>query len=293
MDSSYVVSYCSPTRYCPFPVPLFFVPAPRAYCTGAYCHVHVYRTVPLLPGDLSFDLLSPGKPSCISLCTYFAQYIHLSPVLSVELCSSLYCSQSAGAPACLTLSSPSSLDSSRNTRSKLPYRHQRHNHLLPRLSLPHIFLSHPWRIGAMAATQPLDSRILSQLIPREYNGKSAQEGRRFLTHTRLYLDQMDIAKIASAISWIIALNHLTVTNPFFDAVGSGTSPGPGISRRDLPGRGSVDEWHARPTPLPRTTPRYQDPGRPIGRRAPSPGLRRRDRWRRSRRRAASCRTAVA
>ena len=48
----------------------------------------------------------------------------------------------------------------------------------------------------MAATQPLDSRILSQLIPREYNGKSAQEGRRFLAHTRLYLDQMDIAQIA-------------------------------------------------------------------------------------------------
>ena len=120
LDSSYVVSYCSPTRYCPFPFPLFSVPAPRAYCTGAYCHVHVYRTVPLLPGDLSFDLLSPGKPSCISLCTYFAQYIHLSPVLSVELCSSLYCSQSAGAPACLALGSSSSLDSSRNTRSKLP-----------------------------------------------------------------------------------------------------------------------------------------------------------------------------
>ena len=115
LDSSYVVSYCSPTRYCPFPVPLFFVPAPRAYCTSAYCHVHVYSTVPLLPGDLSFDLLSPGKPSCISLCTYFAQYILLSPVLSVELCSSLYCSQSAGAPACLTLGSSSSLDSSRNT----------------------------------------------------------------------------------------------------------------------------------------------------------------------------------
>ena len=35
----------------------------------------------------------------------------------------------------------------------------------------------------MAATQPLDSRILSQLIPREYDGKSAQEGRRFLAHT--------------------------------------------------------------------------------------------------------------
>lgn len=51
----------------------------------------------------------------------------------------------------------------------------------------------------MAATQPLDSRILSQLIPREYNGKSAQEGRRFLAHTRLYLDQMDIAQITSAI----------------------------------------------------------------------------------------------
>ena len=115
LDSSYVVSYCSPTRYCPFPFPLFSVPAPRAYCTGAYCHVHVYRTVPLLPGDLSFDLLSPGKPSCISLCTYFAQYIHLSPVLSVELCSSLYCSQSAGAPACLPLGSSSSLDSSCNT----------------------------------------------------------------------------------------------------------------------------------------------------------------------------------
>ena len=125
MDSSYVVSYCSPTRYCPFPFPLFSVPAPRAYCTGAYCHVHVYRTVPLLPGDLSFDLLSPGKPSCISLCTYFAQYIHLSPVLSVELCSSLYCSQSAGAPACPTLGSSSSLDSSRNSRadalSRCPY----------------------------------------------------------------------------------------------------------------------------------------------------------------------------
>ena len=114
LDPSYVVPYCSPTCYCPFPFPLFSVPAPRAYCTGAYCHVHVYRTVPLLPGDLSFDLLSPGKPSCISLCTYFAQYIHLSPVLSVELCSSLYCSQSAGAPACLTLGSSSSLDSSRN-----------------------------------------------------------------------------------------------------------------------------------------------------------------------------------
>ena len=118
LDSSYVVSYCSPTRYCPFPVPLFFVPAPCAYCTGAYCHVHVYRTVPLLPGDLSFDLLSPGKPSCISLCTYFAQYIHLSPVLSVELCSSLYCSQSAGAPACLVLGSSSSLDSSRNSSAQ-------------------------------------------------------------------------------------------------------------------------------------------------------------------------------
>ena len=118
LDSSYVVSYCSPTRYCPFPFPLFSVPAPRAYCTGAYCHVHVYRTVPLLPGDLSFDLLSPGKPSCISLCTYFAQYILLSPVLSVELCSSLYCSQSAGAPACLALGSSSSLDSSRNTNSR-------------------------------------------------------------------------------------------------------------------------------------------------------------------------------
>ena len=115
MGHSSVVSYCSPTRYCPFPFPLFFVPAPRAYCTSAYCHVHVYRTVPLLPGDLSFDLLSPGKPSCISLCTYFAQYILLSPVLSVELCSSLYCSQSAGAPACLTLGSSSLLDSSRNT----------------------------------------------------------------------------------------------------------------------------------------------------------------------------------
>ena len=114
LDSSYVVFYCSPTRYCPFPFPLFPVPAPRAYCTSAYCHVHVYSTVPLLPGDLSFDLLSPGKPSCISLCTYFAQYIHLSPVLSVELCSSLYCSQSAGAPACLALGSSSLLDSSRN-----------------------------------------------------------------------------------------------------------------------------------------------------------------------------------
>ena len=114
MGSSYVVSHCSPTRYCPLSVPLFSIPAPHAYCTGAYCHVHVYRTVPLLPGDLSFDLLSPGKPSCISLCTYFAQYIHLSPVLSVELCSSLYCSQSAGAPACLVLGSSSSLDSSRN-----------------------------------------------------------------------------------------------------------------------------------------------------------------------------------
>ena len=43
----------------------------------------------------------------------------------------------------------------------------------------------------MATTQPLDLRILSQLIPREYNGKSAQEGRRFLAHTRLYLDQID------------------------------------------------------------------------------------------------------
>ena len=114
LDSSYVVSYCSPTRYCSFPFSLFLIPALRAYCTGAYCHVHVYRTVPLLPGDLSFDLLSPGKPSCISLCTYFAQYIHLSPVLSVELCSSLYCSQSAGTPACLALGSSSSLNSSRN-----------------------------------------------------------------------------------------------------------------------------------------------------------------------------------
>ena len=114
MDPSYVVSHCSPTCYCSFPFPLFPVPTPCAYCTGAYCHVHIYRTVPLLPGDLSFDLLSPGKPSCISLCTYFAQYIHLSPVLSVELCSSLYCSQSAGAPACLALGSSSSLDSSCN-----------------------------------------------------------------------------------------------------------------------------------------------------------------------------------
>ena len=60
----------------------------------------------------------------------------------------------------------------------------------------------------MAATQPLDSRILSQLIPHEYNGKSAQEGRRFLDHIRLYLDQMDIAQIAPAIGWVIALNRL-------------------------------------------------------------------------------------
>ena len=65
----------------------------------------------------------------------------------------------------------------------------------------------------MAATQPLDSRILSQLIPREYNGKSAQEGCRFLAHTRLYLDQMDIAQIAPAIGWIIALNHLHQEKP--------------------------------------------------------------------------------
>ena len=61
----------------------------------------------------------------------------------------------------------------------------------------------------MAATQPLDLRILSQLIPREYDGKSAQEGRCFLAHTRLYLDQMDIVQIAPTIGWIIALNCLT------------------------------------------------------------------------------------
>ena len=57
----------------------------------------------------------------------------------------------------------------------------------------------------MAATQPLDSRILSQLIPREYNGKSAQEGRRFLAHTRLYLDQMDITQM----SQLTRLRHKT------------------------------------------------------------------------------------
>ena len=81
----------------------------------------------------------------------------------------------------------------------------------------------------MAATQPLDPRILSQLIPREYNGKSAQEGRRFLAHTRLYLDQMDIAQIAPAISWIIALNRLTDhaarwTNPFIIQIAEGHTP---------------------------------------------------------------------
>ena len=81
----------------------------------------------------------------------------------------------------------------------------------------------------MAATQPLDSRILSQLIPREYDGKSAQEGRRFLAHTRLYLDQMDIAKIAPAISWIIALNRLTDhaarwADPFIIQIAEGHTP---------------------------------------------------------------------
>ena len=81
----------------------------------------------------------------------------------------------------------------------------------------------------MAATQPLDSRILSQLIPHEYNGKSAQEGRHFLAHTRLYLDQMDIAKIAPEISWIIALNRLTDhaarwADPFIIQIAEGHIP---------------------------------------------------------------------
>ena len=65
--------------------------------------------------------------SCLQVSPHVFRSVHtslntynLSPVLSVELCSSLYCSQSAGAPACLTLGSPSLLDSSRNTRSKLP-----------------------------------------------------------------------------------------------------------------------------------------------------------------------------
>ena len=81
----------------------------------------------------------------------------------------------------------------------------------------------------MAATQPLDSRILSQLIPREYDGKSAQEGRRFLAHTRLYLDQMDIVQIAPAIGWIIALNRLTDhaarwADPFITQIAEGHIP---------------------------------------------------------------------
>ena len=81
----------------------------------------------------------------------------------------------------------------------------------------------------MAATQPLDSRILSQLIPREYDGKSAQEGRRFLAHIRLYLDQMDIAQIAPAIGWIIALNRLTNhaaqwADPFIIQIAEGHIP---------------------------------------------------------------------
>ena len=81
----------------------------------------------------------------------------------------------------------------------------------------------------MAATQPLDSRILSQLISCKYDGKSAQEGRRFLAHTRLYLDQMDIAQIAPMISWIIALNHLTDhaaqwADPFIIQIAEGHIP---------------------------------------------------------------------
>ena len=45
---------------------------------GTHCSVHVYKTCTLLPGDFSFDLLSPGKPCCILAHQLLAQYI-LSP----------------------------------------------------------------------------------------------------------------------------------------------------------------------------------------------------------------------
>ena len=66
------------SRTCTLLLSLFHAIVPSVYCSS-----HVFRQFCSLPGDSSFDLLSPGKPSCISLCRYFAQYTScLQPCLS-------------------------------------------------------------------------------------------------------------------------------------------------------------------------------------------------------------------
>ena len=106
-------------HYCPkFLVIAYFPKLTVTYCLHILWLFHIYSTCTLPPEDLSFDLLSPGKPRCILLVVCFAQYI-LSPVLAVKPCSALTAQALVGAPAHLMCIPDPYLMLSYNIRLKL------------------------------------------------------------------------------------------------------------------------------------------------------------------------------
>ncbi|EJF63150.1 hypothetical protein DICSQDRAFT_168824 [Dichomitus squalens LYAD-421 SS1] len=55
----------------------------------------------------------------------------------------------------------------------------------------------------------IDSKLLSQLAPRDYDGKEAQAGLRFTAMAKLYHTQLVASSITANLTWIMVLNKLT------------------------------------------------------------------------------------
>ena len=62
----------------------------------------------------------------------------------------------------------------------------------------------------MTTPAPFDiTKLLNQLAPREYDGKSAQDGLRFLASAQIYHATLLAQGVAAQICWITVLNKLT------------------------------------------------------------------------------------
>ena len=73
------------------------------------------------------------------------------------------------------------------------------------------------------------SKLLNQLAPREYDGKSAQDGLRFAASAQIYHVTLTAQDIDVQICWVTVLNKLTEgaaawAGPFIIKVATGTMP---------------------------------------------------------------------
>ena len=53
------------------------------------------------------------------------------------------------------------------------------------------------------------SKVLNAILPREYDGKSAQEGLVFASSAKVYYATATTAGLASQLAWLVILQHLT------------------------------------------------------------------------------------